>query len=124
MESNDTTRKEFRAVKVYFTADEREEIGTKAKAADMSLSQYLARVGLGFELRPPADREQAQELARINADLGRLGGLLKLWLTDDARTAQVGASTIRAALARIEGTQALMRQAIQWLMGGGIKREL
>jgi len=38
-------------------------------------------------------------------DLGRLGGLLKLWLTDDARLASVGEATIRAVLARIESTQ-------------------
>jgi len=51
------------------------------------------------------DHKQVEELARINGDLGRLGGLLKLWLTNDARTAQFGESTIRAVLSRIEATQ-------------------
>ena len=45
-----------------------------------------------------------EELARINGDLGRLAGLLKLWLTNDARTARFGESTIRAVLAKIEDT--------------------
>lgn len=45
------------------------------------------------------DYEQVRELARIN------GGLLKLWLTNDERTAQFGAPTIRAVLGRIEATQ-------------------
>ena len=49
--------------------------------------------------------ERVRELARINGDLGRLGGLLKLWLTDDRRTAHFGEATIRALLARIEATQ-------------------
>lgn len=44
-------------------------------------------------------------MARINGDLGRLGGLLKLWLTDDVRTAQFGQSTILAVLSKIEATQ-------------------
>ena len=51
------------------------------------------------------DYKQVEELARINGDLGRLGGLLKLWLTDDERTAQFGKATIRAVLSRIEATQ-------------------
>jgi hypothetical protein len=52
----------------------------------------------------------------MTGDLGRLGGLLKLWLTNDARTAHFGESTIRALLARIEKTQDqmtdVMRQVI------------
>jgi hypothetical protein len=56
-------------------------------------------------VRGIVDHKQVEELARINGDLGRLGGLLKLWLTNDARTAQFGESTIRAVLSRIEATQ-------------------
>jgi hypothetical protein len=52
-------------------------------------------------------------LARINGDLGRLGGLLKLWLTDDPRTARFGESTIRAVLARIEDTQSKMHEVMR-----------
>ena len=47
----------------------------------------------------------SSELVRINGDLGRLGGLLKLWLTDDVRTLQFGEATILALLGRIEATQ-------------------
>ena len=58
-----------------------------------------------YQVRGIVDNKQVEELARINGDLGRLGGLLKLWLTNDARTAQFGESTIRAVLSRIEATQ-------------------
>jgi hypothetical protein len=44
-------------------------------------------------------------LARINDDLGCLGGLLKRWLTEDERTAQFGKATMRAVLSRIEVMQ-------------------
>jgi hypothetical protein len=37
---------------------------------------------------------------RVNGDLGRLGGLLKLWLTDDVRTLQFGEHTICASKAK------------------------
>lgn len=46
---------------------------------------------------------------RINGDLGRLGGLLKLWLTNDERTAEFGEATIRAVLSKIESTQDQMQ---------------
>jgi hypothetical protein len=46
------------------------------------------------------DYEYVRELVRVNGDLGRLGGLLKLWLTDDPRTARFGDATILALLGR------------------------
>lgn len=71
----------------------------------MSPSRYLREVGQGYQINGVVDYEQVRELARINGDLGRLGGLLKLWLTNDERTAQFGESTIHAVLDRIIDTQ-------------------
>lgn len=59
------------------------------------------------------DFEQVRELARINGDLGRLGGLLKLWLTNDVRTAQFSEATILGLLSRIEATQDEMSQVMK-----------
>lgn len=41
----------------------------------------------------------------INGDLGRLSGLLKLWLTDDVRTALFGQAIILVVLSKIEAKQ-------------------
>ncbi|MDN8926684.1 conjugal transfer transcriptional regulator TraJ, partial [Staphylococcus aureus] len=62
-------------------------------------------VGQGYKITGVVDYEHVRELARINGDLGRLGGLLKLWLTDDPRTARFGDATILALLAKIEEKQ-------------------
>ena len=62
-------------------------------------------VGQGYQVKGVTDFENVRDLVRVNGDLGRLGGLLKLWLTDDPRTARFGDDTIRALLARIEATQ-------------------
>lgn len=99
-------------MKVYGPPVERMKIAANAKATGLSLSNYLLKVGAGYEPCAVIDREQVDRLARINGDLGRLGGLLKLWLTDDAKTAQVGASMIRAVLGQIEATQARLRELI------------
>ena len=100
-----TTRKASPPIKVYCLPEERQQVAANARAVGLSLSTYLLNVGVGYQVRGIVDNKQVEELARINGDLGRLGGLLKLWLTNDARTAQFGESTIRAVLSRIEATQ-------------------
>lgn len=103
--SEKCTRKNTPPVKVYCLPDERAQLQANARAARKTLSTYLLNVGLGYRVRGVLDGRRVEELLRINADLGRLGGLLKLWLTNDERTATFGASTIRALLAKIEVTQ-------------------
>jgi hypothetical protein len=88
-------------------------IETNANRVGMSLSAYLLALGMGYEPRGVVDGDKVDELIRINGDLGRLGGLLKLWLTNDERTARFGAATIRALLSKIEDTQAVMREVIR-----------
>ena len=99
------TRKGSTPIKVYCLPEEKEQIEAQAKRAGMSAARYLREVGQGYHISGVVDYEQVRELARINGDLGRLGGLLKLWLTDDVRTAQFGQSTILAVLSKIEAMQ-------------------
>ena len=85
--------------------EEKDEIEANAKRAGVSVARYLRDVGQGYQIKGVMDYQHVRELVRVNGDLGRLGGLLKLWLTDDPRTARFGDDTIRALLARIEATQ-------------------
>ncbi len=96
--------------------EERAEIERKAKQAGLSVARYLREVGQGYQIKGITDYEQVRELARINGDLGRLGGLLKLWLTDDLRTARFGEATIKALLGRIEATQDEMGQVMKFVV--------
>lgn len=104
-ETKSITRKGSKPIKVYCLPEERALIEQKAAAAGLSLSAFLLAVGQGYEVKGITDYERVRELARINGDLGRLGGLLKLWLTDDVRTAKFGEATILALLGRIEVTR-------------------
>lgn len=92
--------------------DEKQLIEEQARRAGMSVARFLRDVGQGYRIGGVVDYEQVRELARINGDLGRLGGLLKLWLTNDERTAQFGEATLRAVLSRIEATQDQMGQVM------------
>lgn len=87
-------------LQVTVNADERERIKARAAAASLSVSSYLRAAGLGQTIRSTLDYATVLELAKINADQGRLGGLLKLWLAD--RPGQgAGARDVRAMLDRI-----------------------
>lgn len=99
------TRKGSPPIKVYCLPEEKKQIEAQAARAGMSMAHYLREVGQGYQIRGVVDAEQVRELARINGDLGRLGGLLKLWLTDDTRAAEFGSATIFAVLNKIRTTQ-------------------
>lgn len=116
-DENRITRKGSPPIKVYCLPEERELIEANAKMAGISVARYLRDVGQGYQVKGVMDYHYVRELVRVNGDLGRLGGLLKLWLTDDPRTARFGDATILALLARIEATQdelsRLMKSVVQ-----------
>ncbi|CAM8819228.1 conjugal transfer protein TraJ [Burkholderia ubonensis] len=107
---NSTTRKRGLHLRVPVLPDEEAAIRSNAAKAGLSVAAYLRNVALGYEIRSILDYKYIADLAKVNADLGRLGGLLKLWLTNDKRVAGFSQSTILALLAKIEGTQNEMRQ--------------
>ena len=104
-EAKPPTRKQGRHLRVPVLPEEEAAIKQKAAETGLSVAAYLRNVGLGYPITGIVDYRQVRELARINGDLGRLGGLLKLWLTNDVRTAKFGEDTIRALLSKIESTQ-------------------
>lgn len=99
------TRKGSPPIKVYCLPEERQCIAAIAQAAGLSLSAYLLAVGQGYPVNSVTDLQAVRDMVRVNGDLGRLGGLLKLWLTDDTRTRDFSPSLIRAVLGKIEATQ-------------------
>jgi hypothetical protein len=103
-------------LRVPVNPEEEVEIKRLATAANKAVADYLRSVGLGYEVRGILDHRRVEELLRINGDLGRLGGLLKLWLTNDERTVAFGDSTIRALLAKIEATQDEMQTVVRMVV--------
>ena len=71
-----------KTIKVYVESDEYEMIRKKADEARESVSAYLKRLGLGHKMTSKTDARTAAALLKANADLGRLGGLFKLAITE------------------------------------------
>lgn len=94
-----------RTLRVVVSQSERQEIERRAAAASLSVSAYLRAAGMGATFRlAAASHEQVVALAKVNADQGRLGGLLKLWLSE--RQGQgASARDVRALLDRISEMQ-------------------
>ena len=101
-------RKDYQPIKVYCFPDEREAIEQQARSTGLSKSSYLLRVGMGYPIRSIVDHHQVEELVKINGDLGRLGGLLKLWLSKEQSVAGIEARTVRETLQKIETAQEQM----------------
>ena len=76
------TRDRLRQLRVVVSASERAKIERRAKEAGLSVSTFLRTAGLGHPIRSTLDYAAVLELAKVNGDQGRLGGLLKLWLVD------------------------------------------
>jgi hypothetical protein len=111
-DSKPITRKAHH-LRVPVLPEEAVEIRRLAAAAGLPVAAYLRNVGLGYRLHGKLDQLRVEELVRVNGDLGRLGGLLKLWLTDDPRTARFGETTILAVLSKIEDTQLQMQRIMR-----------
>ena len=105
MDKKHNTRKHGRHLRVPVLPDEEAAIKQNAEAAGLTVAAFLRNVGIGYQIKGIVDNNEVEKLAKINGDLGRLGGLLKLWLTNDERTAHFNEATIRAVLSRIVDTQ-------------------
>jgi glycine cleavage system regulatory protein len=101
-------------LKVVVSSADRAQIIERAKACDLSVSAYLRTLGTSFEPKSTLDAQAIQHLLKALADLGRLGGLLKLWLSERPG---VGASTVdvRRLLRQIEAQQVQLKTIIERL---------
>lgn len=76
------TRPRGSRIEVWVTPDERADIADRAAQSGMSLSAYMRAAGLNHPVRSVYDLKAVADLGRVNGDLGRVAGLLKLWLAE------------------------------------------
>ncbi|MGB0849417.1 MAG: plasmid mobilization protein, partial [Thiolinea sp.] len=81
-----------------------------ATLCDMSLAAYSRALTLGHTPKSNVEQQQFTELAHLHGDLGRLGGLLKLWLSDHTIKAQGKALHIDELINDIRSTQIVLKQ--------------
>lgn len=68
------------------TEHEYEIITAKAKMTGLTNSAYMRNLAMNYPLKSVVDQLALSELIKAKADLGRLGGLFKLWLEGENGT--------------------------------------
>ncbi len=89
----------------YVTEDEYARIVESSEKACMTVSEFARRVCTGVKIESREDQKARLELLKVNADLGRLGGLLKQALAEGhSKSAVIG------LLHQIDVVQAELRE--------------
>jgi len=118
-ELNEESRKHGKHLRVPVLPSEEAIIKENAAKACLTVAEYLRRLSLGHVIKSTLDSQYVLQIVKVNADQGRLGGLLKLWLTDDAKLSACGtqftSGMVRALLKRIEANQNEMLRLVQAL---------
>ena len=81
------TRKRTMHIMVRVSPDEKEAIAQAAAKCDSKIPAYLRELGLGYAPKSTVDAQAFERLAKLHGDIGRMGGLLKIWLVDGYRPA-------------------------------------
>lgn len=102
-------------LKVYVLPSEKELIQQRADECRMPISSYLKNLGLGFKPKSVADHQSILNLLKLNGDQGRLGGLLKLLLSEagDHLNGKVHRGEINQLLSEMHEVQAQIVSAIK-----------
>lgn len=100
-------RDRLNPLRIYVNSEERDQIKAKARAAAMTISQYARTAALSRPIKSAFDAEAIHALSKVNADQGRLGGLLKLYLQDG----DAAGSVARALLDQIKAVQRDLAEA-------------
>lgn len=75
-------RRRGKPIEVWVNDEEKARITARAEQSGMSRSGYLRAVGLNYPIRSVVDLAAVADLAKVNGDLGRVAGLLKMWLSE------------------------------------------
>lgn len=98
-------RKRTVHIMVRVSPDEKKEIHQAAARCDLSAPAYLRDLGLGYEPKSNVDVHAVEQLARLHGDIGRVGGLLKMWLSDNSKTGFGHSLNIPELVDRLIGLQ-------------------
>jgi hypothetical protein len=76
-------KKRVPGISIKLNTAEKKTIEEKAAAHSVKPSTYLRNLGLNYPIKVTVDQAAVKDLLKVNADLGRLGGLFKLWLSEN-----------------------------------------
>lgn len=120
IKSPEELRQKMIGVKVNQT--EKEIIHEQAERFGLSAPEFMRSVAMHYPIRSVVDEKAVADLLKTNADLGRLGGLLKMWLVRnegdrDDFSAKRSYKDIDALVDDIEAIQKVIKSQALNIMG-------
>jgi len=103
-----------KTVRSYLTGEEHDRLNQMAHKAGLSVSRFMRDVCLGYQVRSFEHEEFKLEFLKTRAELGRLGGLLKLALSSDKFSADDQAA-LRELLGQISQRQNELKTLVERL---------
>ena len=114
------SRQKTELIQVRATPFEKAKLKSRAAAFDVSVGELCRQAIFGSVPKSKTDQDARRELAATRADLGRLGGLLKGWLSGSfeqgAPVAKTQADVVKM-LRDIEAAQELVVSSVKKLAG-------
>lgn len=86
-----------------------------SEVSSYSVSDYLRTLGLGHEPKSIIDKKYMLELAKVHGDQARLGGLLKMLLTNGEKVNDETIRSIGNILEKIDQVQEVLLQKMEKL---------
>ncbi len=105
------TRPRKNRIEVWCNNDEFSQIKANAQNTKLSISAFLRNLGNGYEPKNAFDSQNIDKLAKLHADQGRLGGLLKLWLSGKKGQGPP-VHSVRSLLQQIENLQMIIAKLV------------
>lgn len=87
------------------TPNEYQMISEKATFCAVKNATYLRNLALNYPVNSKVDQLAYLEIVKCRADLGRLGGLFKMWLSNKERRAGLNEIDVRSLYKEIEEKQ-------------------
>ncbi|HBA6794155.1 TPA: conjugal transfer protein TraJ [Escherichia coli] len=110
------TRPRGQRIEVWVNNDEKAELADRAAQSGLSLSAYMKAAGLNAPIRARADLSAVADLVRVNGDLGRVAGLLKLWLAEK-RGQSARSMDIEKVMIEFRALHASIREKMSAIVG-------
>ena len=82
------TRKRTQHILVRVSPEEKKLLKEGAGRCDLSVPAWLRKLGLGHRPASHVDIQAVEKIARLHGDLGRVGGLLKMWLNNGSEAGE------------------------------------
>lgn len=117
--SGSEKRKRHLKIQVRVSEDELAIIQKHADEFSISAPAMLRKLGLGIEPKSLFDKQVVGEVFKVHADLNRVGGLIKLWLSErDTKLPEssgVNVSDLQSLVGRVRSVSDEIRNVISGL---------